>query len=216
MTSPAFDWPHRLPANAVHVGIAPDDTTWAGPEPELPPGDAPLVLAGFSTAPTRGQLELARRVVAALDASNVRAVVTTGPATDPLDVPSRHPDRVRVVRAAPHAALLRHAAAVITHCGHGTTTKAVAAGVPVLCLPLGRDQPDNARRVTERRAGLRLRHTASSAAIGQALRRLLEDPTFTEGAGALGRAIAQDGTGGRAVAELEALASRTRSAAGRP
>jgi MGT family glycosyltransferase len=213
MTSPAFDWPHELPGNAVHVGIAMDDTTWAGQASNLPAGNGPLVLAGFSTAPTRGQQDLARRVVAALDTSGLRAIVTTGPATDPAAVPSTHPDRVLVVRAAPHAALLPHTAAVITHCGHGTTTKAMAAGIPTLCLPLGRDQADNARRVTERHAGLRLRPTASSAAIGRSLRHLLDEPSYAQGARALAQAIARDGTAGRAVSELEALPFRTGSSA---
>jgi UDP:flavonoid glycosyltransferase YjiC (YdhE family) len=212
MTSPAFDWPHQLPPNAVHVGAALDDMTWAGPEHPLPPGDEPFVLAGFSTAPTRGQLGLVQRVVAALDACDVRAVVTTGPAVDPADVPSARPDRVHVVTAAPHTDLLRSASAVITHCGHGTATKAVAAGVPVLCLPLGRDQHDVARRVTERGAGLRLRHTSPAPDIARVLRRLLCDESFAQSAHALARAMANDGTDGRAVAELEALPSRSPSA----
>ena len=39
------------------------------------------------------------------------------------------------------------AAAVVTHGGHGTMIKALAAGVPVVAMPMGRDQNDNAARL---------------------------------------------------------------------
>ena len=39
----------------------------------------------------------------------------------------------------------------------GTVTRALAAGVPLVCMPMGRDQPDVAARVIHAGAGLRLR-----------------------------------------------------------
>ena len=64
------------------------------------------------------------------------------------------PPNVTVVRSAPHTQALEHAAVAISHGGHGTTMKALAAGVPTLVLPLGRDQPDIGarRRALGRRA----------------------------------------------------------------
>ena len=61
---------------------------------------------------------------------------------------------------APHSEVLRHASAVVTHAGHGTVLKALAAGVPVVAIPLGRDQLDNAARVAHHGAGLRLKPKA--------------------------------------------------------
>ena len=43
------------------------------------------------------------------------------------------------------------AAAVVTHAGHGTIMRALAHGIPLLCLPMGRDQDDNAARVFAQR-----------------------------------------------------------------
>jgi UDP:flavonoid glycosyltransferase YjiC (YdhE family) len=92
------------------------------------------------------QGEVLGRVANALGTLDVRAVLTTGPALDPANISA--PPNVSVVRSAPHEHVLRYAAAVVTHGGHGTVAKALAAGVPLLVLPIGRDQGDNAARVT--------------------------------------------------------------------
>ena len=68
---------------------------------------------------------------------------------------SRRYRTVLVVRAAAHTELIPKADLVITHAGHGTLIKAIAAGVPTLCIPLGRDQPDNAARAATPRRGCR-------------------------------------------------------------
>src|SRR5262249_17590959 len=68
----------------------------------------------------------------------------------------RTPPNVVAVASAPHGAVLPLARAVVAHGGHGTVMKALAHGLPLLCIPLGRDQPDNAVRVLESGAGLRL------------------------------------------------------------
>ena len=96
----------------------------------------------------------------------MRGLVTTGPAipTGSIDAPAN----VTVVERAPHSEVLRHASAVVTHAGHGTVLKALAAGVPVVALPLGRDQLDNAARVAHHGAGLKLKPKASPDAIADA------------------------------------------------
>jgi UDP:flavonoid glycosyltransferase YjiC (YdhE family) len=59
-----------------------------------------------------------------------------------------------VERFVPHGPVLRHAAAVICPSGMGIVAKAVGAGVPVVAVPFGRDQPEVARRVAEAGAGV--------------------------------------------------------------
>ena len=211
MTSRDFDFPVRLPANVHYVGAALDDPFWAGPTtedadappPELPPGDEPLVLVSMSTT-DMGQADLLRRTVDALDRLPVRGLVTTGPGVDPAAVPPTA--RVAVVRAAPHARLLPHAAAVVSHGGHGTVVKALAAGLPQLVLPLGRDQPNNAARVTHHGVGLRLRPTATGGDIAAAIRRLLDDDGLALRAATLGATVRTDAASDCAVEHLEALA----------
>ena len=95
--------------------------------------------------------------------------------------------------------------AVISHAGHGTVIKSLAFGVPLLCLPVGRDQPDTAARVVACGAGLRLRPGARSAAIASALDRILSEPDFPKAAGRIAEAIAADRQRDLAVEEIERL-----------
>jgi UDP:flavonoid glycosyltransferase YjiC (YdhE family) len=117
------------------------------------------------------------------------------------------------VARAPHSEVLRHASAIVTHAGHGTVIKALAAGVPVVALPLGRDQLDNAARVAHHGAGLRLKPNAKPEAIAKAVRRVLEEPSFSAAAERIAAAIAAETARDQAAEELEALASLDSSAA---
>ncbi|HEX8105733.1 MAG TPA: glycosyltransferase [Solirubrobacteraceae bacterium] len=202
LTSPAFELPGFTPPAHVRIaGARLDDPAWAG-DWTPPPGDAPLVLVALSST-YQAQEDVLRRAVAALAGLPVRGLVTTGPSVDPATVDA--PANVIVVARAPHSEVLRHAAACVTHGGHGTLIKALAAGVPVVVLPMGRDQLDNAARAAHHGAGVRLRPKAAPGRIAEAVRRVLADPAYAGAAGRLAGAIAAEGREDRAVAELEAL-----------
>ncbi|WP_432562079.1 nucleotide disphospho-sugar-binding domain-containing protein [Kineococcus sp. SYSU DK003] len=207
LTDPDFDLPARLPANVRYTGAVLDDPPWVQPY-QPPPGDAPLVVANFSSTFMKGQEEVLRRVVAALGSLPVRAVVTTGPAVDPAGFAGA--PGVDVVRSAPHTQLFPQAAVVITHAGHGTLLKALAAGVPVLCLPMGRDQYDNVVRATRHGAALGLRRSAPPGEIAAGVRRLLHDPSFGRAACGLGEGIRARATCPALIDELEALPRHVR------
>jgi MGT family glycosyltransferase len=208
LSSRAFDFAAQLPSNVRYVGPRLDDPHWVEPV-ELPPGHEPLVLVGMSSTFMR-QTDLLRRVAAALDTLNVRGLITTGPEIDPDSVPGT--PRIRVVRSAPHAAVLPHAAAVISHGGHGTTTKALANRVPQLVLPLGRDQPNNAARVIATGVGLRLKNSASPDAIASAVSRLLHEPGFRTRAATLGAILRTDATSETLITQLEDLVRQNNGA----
>lgn len=57
------------------------------------------------------------------------------------------PDSVFVAEYAPYSELLPRAAATVHQGGVGTTAQALRAGRPMLVVPHGNDQPDNAARV---------------------------------------------------------------------
>ena len=97
---------------------------------------------------------------------------------------------------------------MITHAGYGTVIRALAWGLPLVCIPMGRDQSDNAARVVARGAGLRLTPKASIPALRQAIRRVLDEPAFREQARGLGRAIAKETRRPLAVEALEELAGQ--------
>lgn len=205
LTSPAFDFtsPH-VPGNVRWVGGALEDPSWADPfTTPWPAEDArPLVLVGLSST-FMNQAPLLRRVVDALSALPVRAVVTLGPTVSPEEV--RGTENVCVVASAPHGPLLREAALLVSHCGHGTTIKAMSAGVPMVCIPMGRDQGDCAVRVVSRGAGVLVKKTASAAEIRRAVRDALANPSLREAAATMSAAIARAEGQADAVAELESL-----------
>jgi UDP-glucoronosyl/UDP-glucosyl transferase len=57
------------------------------------------------------------------------------------------PPNVVVTAFVPHARGFPHVAAIVSQCGHGTVMKALAHGIPLVCLPLCGDQPEVAARV---------------------------------------------------------------------
>ena len=209
-TSRAFDFPTtRLPENVLYVGPEIDDPAWVEPwkSPWRNDDPRPLVLASFSTT-FQNQMAALSRVITALGTVHVRAVITTGPAVDSNSLAA--PPNVHVCRSAPHSQLLPDAALMITHAGHGTVIRALAAGVPLLCIPMGRDQNDNAARVVARHAGLRIAPSATAGAIARAVTKLLDDPGYRDAARQLGRRVSSDARESRAVEVLEELVSAKR------
>jgi len=69
--------------------------------------------------------------------------------------------------------------AVVHHGGIGTTSKAFAAGIPQMILPLAHDQHDNAARVARLRAGVEGRPCVRDAS--RKLGQILESPDIAEG-----------------------------------
>jgi UDP:flavonoid glycosyltransferase YjiC (YdhE family) len=93
-----------------------------------------------------------------------------------------------------------------THCGHGTTLKGLAAGVPLVCIPMGRDQNDTAARVVHSGAGLRLSQKASADQIRTAVERVLSDASYRQAAGRMAQAIASHEGCVNVIDRLEGLA----------
>jgi UDP:flavonoid glycosyltransferase YjiC (YdhE family) len=94
---------------------------------------------------------------------------------------------------------------VITHAGAGTAMAALGHGVPLLCLPLGRDQFFNAERICALGAGRMLTPDADSDAIAKAATDILSDGRLTAGAKHMADVIRGYGGAARAVTALEAL-----------
>jgi rhamnosyltransferase subunit B len=65
----------------------------------------------------------------------------------PEQIPAGLPGSVAYFRYVPLDLLLPRAAAFVHHGGIGSTSQALAAGIPQLIMPLAHDQPDNAARV---------------------------------------------------------------------
>jgi UDP:flavonoid glycosyltransferase YjiC (YdhE family) len=214
MTAPELDFSSRaaLPANVHYVGPAfePDAREWSSPWPET--NTDPLVVISFSTS-YMNQRGSVQRVLDAVAGLPVRALLTAGPALDPREL--RIPANARAVAFVPHRAVLPHAALVVTHAGWQTVNAALADGVPLVCIPAGRDQPDNAVRVVAAGAGVRVRGGSSPKRIRRAIVRALDDPALKHGATEMARALARS-DGARAIVEsIERLPVRVQHSAKR-
>jgi MGT family glycosyltransferase len=180
MTSPSFDFSApQLPENVVYVGPQLDDPDWAAETKWKRHGSEPLVLVATSSI-YQDQVDLLRRIAQALSQLPVRAVLTAGSAVDPEEIQAG--PNVQVLQAAPHAQVLREASVVVTHAGHGTVLKSLAAGVPLVCMPMGRDQKDNTVRVLRLGAGVRLSKESTPAQIAAAISEVLERPQYVDAA----------------------------------
>lgn len=203
----AFDFPtDALPATVRYVGPQLGGPDWADEwvSPFEAGDERPLVAVSFSTT-FQDHVGVLQRVVDALGGLPVRGVVTLGPSLRDGDLTA--PDNVRLLRHARHDALMREAAVVVSHGGHGTVCRALVHERPQLVIPHGRDQNDNAVRVTHRGAGLTLMPDASTADIKAALERLLTEPSFRDAASKLGSAVRREAEASPVVAVLEELAA---------
>jgi UDP:flavonoid glycosyltransferase YjiC (YdhE family) len=160
MTGEPLEYPRSdLPDHFTFVGAQPWDPPSDRPAWLDEPGD-PWVLVTCSTD-YQGDEDLARVAVEALRDEPVRVLLTLADAYDGAGLASG--GNVRVERFVPHGHVLPECAAVVCHGGFGIVSKAMAAGVPTVVVPFGRDQPEIARRVTEAGAGVSLKPKQLSA-----------------------------------------------------
>lgn len=213
LTDNEFDFlPAARPTHVVHVGPVldePEDVEpWSPPWRSDDPRPLVVVTSSSYYQDPRSTLVAA---CAAVRRVGARAVVTTG-AIDPDAMPTG--EDIVAARSLPHDQVIPAARAVVTHCGLGTVHRALTHGVPVICQPIGRDQPDVAARVVAAGAGLRLSPKASARQVAHALTRLWTEPTFRHHAREVGDRLRAGADREAYIDELEALA-RGRTSVGR-
>jgi MGT family glycosyltransferase len=165
-------------------------------------GREPTVLVSLSTT-YQHQDDLLARIVAALADRPVRGVVTTAGQVDPADLAA--PANVAIYDYLEHSLVLPHTDVLITHAGLGTVAAGLSHGVPIVGVPLGRDQALNAGRVADLGAGIALPPDASSRRITKALDEVLTDASYTDAARAIASASAEAGGAAAAIDDLESL-----------
>ncbi len=177
LVPPGFDTACTLPANTSYVGpiIAPFNQRPLDPRDAdllAAPGD-PWVLLSLSTTLQR-QAEALPAMLNAVADLPVRVLLTLGGVVASTEIEA--PSNVTVRGFMPHDLLLPHMAAVICHGGLSTITTALAAGVPIVCIPQGREQPINSARVAASGVGREVATDAAPAEIAATLMEVLEDP----------------------------------------
>jgi UDP:flavonoid glycosyltransferase YjiC (YdhE family) len=173
----------------------------------LRPG-RPVVLVTLGTIFNTESGDLFARLLAGLGDLPVEVVATVGRGRDPAEL-GPQPAHVHVERYVPQDALLARCALAITHGGSGSVVGALAHGVPLVCVPLGADQPLNAARCAALGAGVTLDAVRLTPAdVAAATRTVLGTPGFRAAAARLRDGLAALPGPGEAVALLERLARR--------
>ena len=172
----------------------------AGGDGELPDLPARFVLVSLSTTWQR-QIDHLQQAIDALAPLDRAVVVTTGPSVEPSEVTAAA--NTVVTAELPHRRILHRVDAVVTHAGHGTVISALTAGVPIVCMPMGRDQHDITRRVLAVGAGVEIDPNSVRHELLAAVRQVIGEQRFADGAAAMARSIAGHGGVNEALAIID-------------
>lgn len=183
-----------LPASVRYVGPC----LWDGsPQASTPAwlaalsSEPPVIYISEGTAQVREPL-LIRAAIAGLADLPLQLIVTTGPNRTVHLGPL--PANVRLERWVPHRELFGKTSVVITNGGSGTVREALQAGIPLLVSPMEWDQIENAQRVADFGAGIRLnRRSCTPENIRRSVLALLEDGRYRFRAEALRNIFDQHG-----------------------
>ncbi len=117
--------------------------------------DAPSVYFTLGTVFNMESGDLFTRVLTGLRDLPVNLVVTVGRELDPARF-GPQPGNVHIASYLPQGDVLPYCDLVVSHGGSGTLAATLATGLPCLLLPMGADQPGNARRCVELGLGIAL------------------------------------------------------------
>jgi UDP:flavonoid glycosyltransferase YjiC (YdhE family) len=160
----------------VHVGpLRAASTGPSGWVRRLP--DRRLVLIALSTS-DQNQGATLQRLCDACAQLDIEAVVTTGPmvAADELDTS----ENVTAINFVDHDEVLPETDLLVTHAGHGTVAAGLSYGVPMLCIPFGRDQDFNADRVATLGLGTVADADSQTDVFRRAVREMLDDDALRQ------------------------------------
>ena len=136
-------------------------------------------------------------------------ILVVGSHLSPADF-SPLPPNVLAVNSAPQLALLKTASFMITHGGLNTIKECILMGVPMIVLPMTRDQPRNAARVAYH--GLGLIGNTNFITVEQAsslIEQVAKNSVFKEKVEAMSRIFREKEEAGRGVQVVESLLSQT-------
>jgi MGT family glycosyltransferase len=210
-STPAFDRQRcDLPQSVRYVGPCQWDKPGGSPSASWLadlPRDRPVVYVTEGSLHSKPPL-LLRAALQGLASIPVQVIATTGKHRDPATLGlGVIPPNARVERWVPHSDLLPRADVVVTTGGTGTVLASLSAGLPLVVMPTAWDQPENAWRVAEAGAGIRLApRQCTPERVRVAVDRVLSDVSFRQNARRLATEFARYGGAAQAADLLEDLA----------
>jgi zeaxanthin glucosyltransferase len=211
-----FDLPReRLPECFHYVGPYRRDGESGVGFPYERLNGRPLVYASLGTV-FGGRREIWRGILEGcrgLDAQLVVALGGPGRAEGLEDVPAN----TIVIEYAPQRELLARAALAITHAGLNSVMEALAAGVPLVAIPITGDQFGVAARITYTGVGeIVPAAKCSGDRIAAAVRKVSSTAAYRERASAIRAAIQKTGGAAAAAAIIEEVVATRRAKPGEP
>lgn len=197
------------PGPATSVPLRPVAMDEAGGETPAfldSPAARPRVAVTLGTA-VPGRVEAIATILDALEPLDVEVIATVSQSLDPAALGSRR-DGIHGLKYVPMSRLLAASDALVFHGGSGTMLAALAAGVPLLALPVQADQPWNADRIEAAGVGIQLAPAdRGPEAIRDAVTRLLAESRFRDAARRVRDEIAAMPAPETLVPRLERLAA---------
>jgi MGT family glycosyltransferase len=211
---PGFDLPRPdLPPQVQYVGACLWHETGATADWESPfTDDKPLIYCSAGTLVPRVGYSFYRKAIDAVVGEPVNMLAVIGRGIDPAQY-GTPPANVVLRDYVPQNPVMRKAAAMIFHGGGATLTSALAQGIPVIVIPFGSDQPENAQRVERLGVGIHLdRNKCTADDVRNALRRVLNEPSYRRNAEAYAKVLAAHDGGVNGANALEAALAKAQSA----
>jgi MGT family glycosyltransferase len=150
----------------------------------------PLVFASLGTLQNQSR-DIFRKIAEACAGLNLQLVISLGGGLEP-DLLGDLIGEPLVVRFAPQLDLVKRASVVITHSGINTVLESLSEGVPLVCIPLGNDQPGVAARVKAHGAGIVVPpRKANAKRLRAAVQAVMENDSYRLAARQIQAAIAE-------------------------
>ncbi len=183
------DWPAQTiqPGFVFYDREQPDGDLQPGLQDFLTSGDPPVVFTLGSTAVHHPGGFYTSSIEAA-EGLHCRAVLLGVSGSAGIVAPN-----VFALPYAPYSRVFAHSSVIVHQGGSGTTGQALRAGRPMVVVPFGWDQPDNAARVERLGVGLHVpREAYSSATAASAIHRVLTEPDFIARAAEIGERVRRE------------------------
>lgn len=152
---------------------------------------APPIYFGFGSMKSGDPKHFTRTILQALERTGQRGILATGWGGIHAD---DLPDNVFPMDYVPHSWLFPKMAALVHHCGAGTTGAGLRSGIPTIPIPLFADQPFWAKRMCDLGvATAPIPHgKLTPQKLATRIRQLLSDDQLNENADTLGRKIREE------------------------